>query len=156
VSYLSFSTYGPKASNARAAFSVFSSPLRTLPHSIHQRPRPAEIIKTLRWHLARITPTTAPYSDQTIDPELWEHLRRLIEVGDWEKVAREAAVFFETKLREWASVPFTVTGSVDVFKAAISSSAFELGKTASRVSLTAGDNWRQASRSAFEIRAVTS
>jgi Protein of unknown function (Hypoth_ymh) len=90
------------------------------------------IIKSLRWHLDRLSPATDPFSDATVDPDLWAHVRGLIEAGDWEKVAREAAVFVETKLRQWASVPSTVTGSVDVFKKAITTTpglgGFVLGK----------------------------
>jgi hypothetical protein len=86
-----------------------------------------DIIKTLRWDLDRMPPATAPFSDATVDPELWQHVKGLVEDGDWEKVAREAAVFVETKLRDWASVPPSVTGSVNVFKAAISADGFVLG-----------------------------
>jgi hypothetical protein len=57
-------------------------------------------------------------SDATVDPELWGHVQGLVDAGDWEKVAREAAVFVEDKLRIWAAVPPSVTGSVNVFKAA--------------------------------------
>jgi hypothetical protein len=79
----------------------------------------AEIIEALRWELNRLAPATAPFSDATVDPELWDHVRGLVEAGDWEKVARESAVFVEDKLRTWATVPPSVTGSVNVFKAAI-------------------------------------
>jgi hypothetical protein len=88
-----------------------------------------EIIDALRWELGRRAPATAPFSDATIDPELWEHVRGLVDAGDWEKVSREAAVFVEDKLRTWASVPPAVTGSVNVFKAAIGSGGFILPKT---------------------------
>jgi hypothetical protein len=47
---------------------------------------------------------------------------------DWEKVAREAAVFVEDKLRNWAAVSASVTGSVNVFKAAIGPTGFVLPK----------------------------
>ena len=55
-------------------------------------------------------------------------MRGLVEARDWEKVAREAAVFVEDKLRNWASISPSVTGSVNVFKAAIGSSGFLLPK----------------------------
>jgi hypothetical protein len=91
----------------------------------------SEIIEALRWELNRRTPDSAPFSDATIDPELWEHVRGLVDAGDWEKVAREAAVFVEDKLRTWASVPASVTGSVNVFKAAIGNNGFLLPKAGS-------------------------
>jgi Protein of unknown function (Hypoth_ymh) len=88
-----------------------------------------DIIEALRWELDRMAPATAPFSDATVDPELWNHVRGLVDAGDWEKVAREAAVFVEDKLRIWASVPPSVTGSVNVFKAAIGgSNGFTLPK----------------------------
>ena len=87
-----------------------------------------EIIEALRWELARRVPATDPFVDATIDPELWKHVRGLVEARDWEKVAREAAVFVEDKLRNWASISPSVTGSVNVFKAAIGSSGFLLPK----------------------------
>jgi Protein of unknown function (Hypoth_ymh) len=87
-----------------------------------------EIIEALRWELSRLAPATSPFADATIDPELWEHVRGLVEARDWEKIAREAAVFVEDKLRSWASVPPSVTGSVNVFKSAIGPSGFVLPK----------------------------
>ena len=67
-------------------------------------------------------------------------MKGLVEDGDWEKVAREAAVFLESKLRDWASVPLTVTGSVDVFKAAIGTSGFVLGSSGRQ---SEQNGWRQ-------------
>ena len=87
-----------------------------------------QIIQALRWELDRLAPATAPFADATIDPELWQHVRGLIDAQDWEKVAREAAVFVEDKLRNWAAVPASVTGSVNVFKAAIGPTGFVFPK----------------------------
>lgn len=87
-----------------------------------------DIIQGLRWELSRISPSTSPFSNATIDPELWQHVQGLVDAGDWEKVVREAAVFVEDKLRIWATVPSSVTGSVSVFKAAIGPNAFVLPK----------------------------
>jgi hypothetical protein len=101
------------------------------------------IIESLRWELNRLPPATEPFSDATVDPELWDHVRGLVEAGDWEKVTRESAVFVETKLRQWASVPATVTGSVNLFKAAITttgSGGFVLGKGGQA---SEQDGWRQ-------------
>ena len=89
-----------------------------------------EIIESLRWEIDRRMPATDPFSESTIDPQLWAHVQGLIAAADWEKVAREAAVFVEDKLRQWAKVPPSVTGSVNVFKAAIGSNGFVLPKTA--------------------------
>lgn len=83
-----------------------------------------EIIEALRWELERRAPATDPFTDATVDPELWDHVRGLIEAKDWEKVAREAAVFVEDRLRSWANVSQSVTGSVNVFKTAIGPNGF--------------------------------
>jgi hypothetical protein len=88
-----------------------------------------QIIASLRWDLGRRAPGTDPFTESSIDPELWEHVRGLVEAGDWEKVSREAAVFVEDKLRMCAAVPPSVTGSVNVFKAAVGSSGFLLPKS---------------------------
>jgi hypothetical protein len=98
------------------------------------------IVASLRWELERLAPTTDPFSSATVDPELWAHVRGLVEGGDWEKVAREAAVFVETKLRDWASVAASVTGSVNVFKAAIGPTGFTLGQGGQA---SEQDGWRQ-------------
>jgi hypothetical protein len=87
-----------------------------------------EIIEALRWELERRAPATDPFTEATVDPELWDHVRGLIGAKDWEKVAREAAVFVEDKLRNWASVSQSVTGGVNVFKGAIGPSGFVLPK----------------------------
>jgi hypothetical protein len=42
-----------------------------------------EIIEALRWELDRRTPSTDPVTDATVDPELWDHVRGLIEARDW-------------------------------------------------------------------------
>lgn len=88
-----------------------------------------EVIGALRWDLGRLAPTTEPFSEATIDTELWEHVRGLIEANDWEKVARESAVFVESKRRDWASLS-AVPGSIEVFKQALASGKFTLGGTA--------------------------
>lgn len=96
-----------------------------------------EVIEALRWDLGRFAPTTEPFSAATIDPELWDHVRGLIEADDWEKVARESAVFVESKLRDWASLP-AVPGSIEVFKQALASGNFPLGGSASET-----QGWQQ-------------
>ena len=67
-----------------------------------------------------------------IETDLFEHVRVLVENEDWEKVPREAAVFVEAKLREWARPSEAQgRGSVEVFKLAPSDAKFPLGGTAS-------------------------
>lgn len=98
----------------------------------------AEIVQSVRWELDRLPLATDPFSEATIDPELWEHVRGLVQGGDWEKVGREAAVFVESKLREWAATPASVKGSVDAFKAALGPDNFVLGGQSSET-----QGWQQ-------------
>ncbi len=79
-------------------------------------------------------------------------MRDLIDAQDWEKVARETAVFVEDKLRNWATVPASVTGSVNVFKAAISSVGFLLPKPGLPANSEAGNSLPPASLSPFATR----
>jgi Protein of unknown function (Hypoth_ymh) len=111
-----------------------------------------DIIDTLLWHLDRRQAASAPFAEATIDPDLWEHVQGLVDVGDWEKVAREAAVFVEHKLRVWAAVPSSVTGSVNVFKAAIGAGGFQLAK----VTPSEQQGWQQlATGFALALRNVS-
>ena len=41
-------------------------------------------------------------SSVSIDPELWEHVRRLVESEQWAQVASQTAIFIESKTRQWA------------------------------------------------------
>jgi hypothetical protein len=43
--------------------------------------------------------------ERAYDPELWEHVRGLVEAGDWGKVPANVAIFVEHKLRVWANDP---------------------------------------------------
>jgi hypothetical protein len=84
------------------------------------------IIQAWPWELDRQAPATDPLSEATIDPELWQHVRGLVDAGAWEKVAREAAVFVESKLRAWGGLQ-AVKGSDDLFKTALGTGYFLLG-----------------------------
>ena len=41
----------------------------------------------------------------SIDPDLWEHVRRLIDQEQWDHAARETTAFVESKIRQWAGLP---------------------------------------------------
>ena len=87
----------------------------------------ADIIRTLRWELDRRTSRPNPFDDTAIDSELWMHVQILVEAGEWDKVALNAAVFVEDKLRDWAQLSTNLTGSVDAFKAALATDKLRLG-----------------------------
>ncbi|WP_353952206.1 TIGR02391 family protein [Knoellia sp. S7-12] len=46
-----------------------------------------------------------PVDARAYDPELWEHVRGLVEAKDWGKVASQTAIFVEDRLRSWAGDP---------------------------------------------------
>lgn len=121
--------------DARGPMAMYGEPVAAVFRSAKQEAR--EVIEALRWDLGRLAPTTEPFSEATIDSELWEHVRGLIEADDWEKVARESAVFVESKLRDWASLS-AVPGSTEVFKQAFASGKFTLGGSASET-----QGWQQ-------------
>jgi hypothetical protein len=41
----------------------------------------------------------------SIDPELWAYVNHLVEQEKWDQVASQAAIFVESKVREWAGRP---------------------------------------------------
>lgn len=46
-----------------------------------------------------------PVDLRSFDPELWEHVRQLVEDSDWGKVASQTAIFVEDRIRTWAGEP---------------------------------------------------
>jgi hypothetical protein len=42
---------------------------------------------------------------RSVDPELWEHIKNLVEDEDWGKVASQTAIFVEHRIRCWAGDP---------------------------------------------------
>jgi hypothetical protein len=51
-----------------------------------------------------------PVDLRSFDPELWEHVKRLVEDKDWGKVASQTAIFVEDRVRTWAGDPKTGKG----------------------------------------------
>lgn len=51
-----------------------------------------------------------PVDHRSFDPELWEHVKRLVEDQDWGKVASQTAIFVEDRVRTWAGDPKTGRG----------------------------------------------
>lgn len=46
-----------------------------------------------------------PTDSRAYDPELWEHVKNLVEDQDWFKVASQTAIFVESHIRTWAGDP---------------------------------------------------
>jgi hypothetical protein len=49
-------------------------------------------------------------TDDGVDPELWEHVRQVVEMKEWGKVARESLIFTEDRIRRWAGRPQSEIG----------------------------------------------
>lgn len=132
--------------DARGPMAMYGEPIAARFRSAEQEA--GEVIGALRWDLGRLAPTTEPFSEATIDTELWEHVRGLIEANDWEKVARESAVFVESKRRDWASLS-AVPGSIEVFKQALASGSSLSAAPPARP--RDGNSWLAASPGHFVI-----
>ena len=84
----------------------------------------------------------APVDRRSFDPELWEHVKHLVEYGDWGKVASQTAIFVEDRIRTWASEPTSRSGETLVGKGLM---ARVLGETSDwRLGARAGERegWR--------------
>lgn len=51
------------------------------------------------------TSTANPLDELSIDPELWEHVRVLVDGDDWGKIPPTVVIFVEDKIRRWAGEP---------------------------------------------------
>ena len=58
-----------------------------------------------------------PIDERSFDPELWDNVRGLVEVEDWDKVAAQVAIFVENHVRNWAGDPKGKDGESVVGKA---------------------------------------
>jgi hypothetical protein len=69
-------------------------------------------------------------SAASVDLELWEHVRRLVESEQWAQVASQTAIFVESKSRQWAGLPGSKFGK-DLMVAVLKPGAglFPLGRT---------------------------
>lgn len=57
-----------------------------------------------------------PVDLRSFDPDLWEHVKQLVEDGDWGKVASQTAIFVEDRIRTWAGEPASKQGDALVGK----------------------------------------
>jgi len=64
-----------------------------------------------------------------IDPELWEHVRRLVEQEQWSQVASQACIFVESHVRQWAARPPEEVGSNLMTAVLRNGGEFPLGRT---------------------------
>jgi hypothetical protein len=83
-----------------------------------------------------------PVDEQACDPELWDHVKTLVEDEEWGKVASQTAIFVENRIRTWAGNPQGKNGNNLVGKALYvevfgDASAYRLGRRASEC-----EGWR--------------
>lgn len=68
--------------------------------------------------------------DASIDPDLWGHVRDLVQREEWDKVASQVSIFLESTLRDWAGRPESEVG-VELMSAVLKprEGEFPLGRT---------------------------
>lgn len=84
---------------------------------------------------AHVDPPKEQRDPGAYDPELWDEVQGLLIAEDWAKVASQAAIFFEDRLRRWAGHPEDRNGNGLYGKGLVSSvlgdqSPWRLGRNA--------------------------
>ncbi|MEH0110008.1 TIGR02391 family protein [Tersicoccus sp. MR15.9] len=74
------------------------------------------VIDAALYHLRLQVTDDEPLDLRSFDPELWEHVRHLVEDGDWGKVASQTAIFVEHRIRTWTGEPSGKQGEALVGK----------------------------------------
>lgn len=46
----------------------------------------------------------APVDERAFDPELWDHVKGLVESEDWTKIPSQVSIFVESHVRTWAAL----------------------------------------------------
>jgi hypothetical protein len=89
------------------------------------------LLKGAIYELEVLAEPTEFASAASIDPELWEHVHRLVESEQWAQVASQTAIFVESKARQWAGLPDAKFGK-DLMVAVLKpgDGRFPLGRTA--------------------------
>jgi hypothetical protein len=67
------------------------------------------LLKSALYELEVLSPA-ATGEPSMFDPELWAHVKELVANSEWEKVASQAAIFLEARLRIWANRPASEHG----------------------------------------------
>lgn len=91
----------------------------------------AALLKGAIYDLEELTEPADFASAASVDPDLWEHVRRSVEQEQWAQVASQSAIFVESKVRDWAGLPDDKRGKelmVAVLKPGVG--LFPLGRTA--------------------------
>lgn len=63
------------------------------------------LIDAAMYELSLLQGGDEPVDQRAFDPELWEHVKGIVEDEDWGKVASQVAIFVEDRVRVWAGHP---------------------------------------------------
>ena len=73
-----------------------------------------------------------PVADESgIDPELWEHIAPEVQAEAWGKVASQAAIFTEDRIRKWAGRPVSEVGKDLAIAVFGGQGDYQMGRTSS-------------------------
>lgn len=72
---------------------------------IDSKDKGAGILEAAIYEIEELSEPPDFASSAAIDPELWEHVRHLVESEQWAQVASQTAIFVESKVRQWAGLP---------------------------------------------------
>jgi hypothetical protein len=89
----------------------------------------AALLKGAIYDLETLSQPADFTSSAAIDPELWEHIRGLVEDERWAQVASQTAIFVESKIREWSGRPATEVGERLMTTVLSETGEFPLGQT---------------------------
>ncbi|MBE6474796.1 MAG: hypothetical protein E7Z95_04370 [Actinomyces succiniciruminis] len=53
----------------------------------------------------RVEDSDEPVDTRSFDPDLWQHVKQLVEDEDWAKVPSQVSIFVEDRIRQWAGEP---------------------------------------------------
>jgi hypothetical protein len=67
-------------------------------------------IEAAIYELGLLTGDEEPVDQRAFDPELWHHVKGLVETEDWGKVASQTAIFVEHRVRTWTGHPKDAKG----------------------------------------------
>jgi hypothetical protein len=95
------------------------------------RSQATALLKAAIYELEVLAEPTQFASAASVDPELWEHVHRLVESEQWAQVASQTVIFVESKARQWAGLPDSKYGK-DLMVAVLKpgEGRFPLGRTA--------------------------
>lgn len=93
------------------------------------RTRAVALLKGAIYELEVLSEPTQFASAASVDPDLWEHVRRLVESEQWAQVASQTAIFVESKIRQWAGRQDSEIGERLMTEVLGEKGEFPLGRT---------------------------